>query len=134
MISGIHDGTRVVHDGYHLCPTYLGQTIDCRVRIIESHWNTVVIATDLSDSPRFSITRHSEDLASMICTQFGLDPDRLLWIEHLPARADLGLTEDLYDLVHFNRDGRTLSSPYWIPLTYDEVEILTDGVVHLESA
>lgn len=132
MISRIEDQTHVIHDGYHRCPTYGGRTIGCRIRIIENRWNTIVIATDHSDSIYSSITLHTEELATTICDTFNLDSERILWIEHIPAQADLGREEDLYDLVHFEKNGGLISRPYWTPLTPEEVQILTNGLLHAE--
>ena len=132
MISRIEDRTRLIHDGYHRCPTYRGQTIRCRIRIVENRWNTVVTATDHSDSIYSSITLHTEELAAAICATFDLDIHKLLWIEHIPARADLGRPEDLYDLVHFDKSGGALTRPHWTPLTEEEMEILTDGLLQPE--
>lgn len=129
MIFRIANDTNLVHDGYHRCPTYAGRTINCRIRIIEHRLNTVVIATDHSNTIQSSITLHTEELATAVCHKFDLDFSRLLWIEHIPARPDLGRDEDLFDLVHFEKNGNTISRPFWTPLTPDEIEILTDGLL-----
>ncbi len=103
--------------------------IACRVQIIENRWNTVVIATDLSDCEYSSITLHTEELATSLCDSFGIDHRRLLWIEHIPKDHRLGRNDDLYDLVHFDEQGATLSRPIWTPLTPEEVAVLSGQVI-----
>lgn len=132
MISRTYDQAQIIHDGPYRCPTYGGRTIACHLRIVESRWNSIVIATDVSDSIYSSITLHTEELAATVCDAFDLNLDRLLWIEHIPARPDLGREEDLYDLVHFDKGWIGICRPYWIPLTVDEVDILTDGLIRNE--
>lgn len=129
MFSQISDTTRILCDTRHQCPTYGGRSVECRIRIIENRWNTVVIATDLSDSLYTSITLHTEELATSVSEEYGIDQTKMLWIEHIPARSDLGRNEDLYDLVHFKREMQMLHSPQWTPLSEEEITVLTDGVL-----
>ena len=129
MISQISDTARILCDTRHSCPTYGGKSVECRIRIIENKWNTVVIATDLSDSLYTSITLHTEDLATSVSEEYGIDQTKMLWIEHIPERAELGRNEDLYDLVHFKRDMQILHSPRWTPLSEEEITVLTEGAV-----
>lgn len=117
------------YDGEQRCPTYGGRTIDCRLKIVEGRWNTIVLATDLSDDIYSSITFHTDELATTVCATFGIDRSSLLWIEHIPANAILGRNEDLWDLVHFDEQGGILTRPIWTPLSVDEVELLTEGIL-----
>ncbi len=133
MISQTIDQARIVHDGQHCCPTYGGRTIECRIRIVENRWNTIVIATDLSNSIYSSITLHTEELATTICDSLRINQETMLWIEHIPARPELGRSEDLYDLVHFQKDEQTLYSPHWTPLTEEEVDLLTEGLLATQN-
>ena len=115
------------YDGQQRCSTYAGRTIEYRLKVVEGRWNTIVLATDLSDDIYSSITLHTDELATTVCATFGIDWSRLLWIEHIPANAALGRNEDLYDLVHFDEQGGGLTRPIWTPLSLDEVEMLTEG-------
>ncbi|MGE3801655.1 MAG: hypothetical protein AB7H80_11595 [Candidatus Kapaibacterium sp.] len=131
MISYIERQAHIIHDGNHRCPTYGGRTIECRIRIIENRWNTIVVATDLSDSIYSSITLHTEELATTICESFNIDRSRLIWIEHIPTKLEFGRREDLYDLVHFTCDSiGNFSHPHWSPLDKEEIEVLTDGLLN----
>ena len=130
MTTYIQEQNQLVHDGIHRCPTYGGRTIECRIRIIESRWNTIILATDLGSSIYSSITLHTEELATTICDSFNIDRSRLLWIEHIPARLDLARKENLYDLVHFDCDETGIfSHPQWLPLSQEEVVLLTNGLL-----
>lgn len=44
----------------------------------------VVIATELPDNPGVSITNFAEELATIACLRFGIETERLVWIEHYP--------------------------------------------------
>ena len=117
-------------DHLHSFRTPAGSKVQCRVRIYETRWNTVVLVTELGESIYSSITLYAEDIATEIVRQHKLDPKRLIWIEHLPLRDERGDYEELYDLVHFETDGNFLFQPHWTPLHPSEVEVLTgDGVV-----
>lgn len=132
-MTSLQRETHVIHDGEHRCPTYSGRTIGCRIRILRTRWNTIVIATDKSDSIYSSITLHTEELAAAICDSFGISTDRLIWIEHIPTRLDLGRPDDLYDLVHFEERNGVIERPFWTPLTAEEVAVLTDGHIAAPS-
>ncbi len=121
------------YDGIQRMAAYGGRTITCRLQIFENRWNTVVIATDLSDSLSASITLHTEELATMVCDRFGVEVERLLWIEHIPQDDRLERNEDLYDLVHFEGKGRTLTRPLWTPLSFEEVALLAGRSNRLEG-
>ncbi|MCA9388011.1 MAG: hypothetical protein KDD67_04040 [Ignavibacteriae bacterium] len=134
MISYIEQQAHIIHDGNHRCPTYGGRTIECRIRIIENRWNTIVVATDHSDSIYSSITLHTEELATTICDSFNIDRSRLIWIEHIPPRLEFGRREDMYDLVHFSCDSTNVfSHPHWSPLDEEEIEVLTDRLLRTLS-
>ncbi len=115
------------YEGHQWCPTFAGKTIEYRLKVVEGRWNTIVVATDLSDDIYSSITLHTDELATHVCDTFGIDRARLLWIEHIPSSQVLGRNEDLWDLVHFDEQGGMLTRPVWTPLSSEEVELLTGG-------
>lgn len=127
MISHAQRETQLIHKGHHRCRTYGGRNIDCLIRIIEHRWNTVVVATDISDDIFSSITVHTDEVATAVCNDHNLDPAHVLWIEHIPADVRFGREEDLYDLVHFTAEAGMLTKPHWTPLTEEEVYLLTGG-------
>jgi len=65
---------------------------------------TAIIATELSENPGMSITNAAEEAATAVCRQLGIDPHRLVWIEHYDANSyrDRG-TEESFDVVTFRK-------------------------------
>jgi hypothetical protein len=121
-----------------------GRPARCGLEIIElPDGKTVVIATELSDNPGVSVTNFAEQLATLVCKMFHLDPTKLVWIEHYPAdpcpvcagsgKSSKGKTcrtcggrgtrreAASYDSVTLSvrhvRDGWLLSEPSWRPMT-----------------
>ena len=92
---------------------------------------TVVVAIELSDNEGTSITNMAEELATWVCRDFSLDPERLLWIEHYTELVDgpLERTPDSFDLVRFSWDGEKFTEPHWRHMPYAEVALLTDGAL-----
>jgi len=80
----------------------------CSLEILALHdGRSAVIATELEDNPGTSITNVAEHLASEVCDRFGIDPDKLVWIEHYGyAGASEGLQERTFDRVTFGRRPR----------------------------
>jgi hypothetical protein len=94
-----------------------GGECKCGLRVIPLHdGRTAVICSELPDNPGTSVTNFAEDLAALVCAEFGIDPKRLVWIEHyVPHR---GHPEPDWDLVTFKialHDGRqaVLAEPQW---------------------
>lgn len=93
---------RVVFDrfefrGFHGCQCF------CSLEIVPAtDGHKVVIATELQDNPGTSITNVAEHLASAVCDRFGIDPEKLVWIETYgyPAPGD---RERTFDLVTFRK-------------------------------
>ena len=54
----------------------------------------------MKDNPDTSVTNAAEYLASFVCDRFGIDPHRLVWIEHYGYG---GRRERTYDLVTLSR-------------------------------
>lgn len=105
---------RQPYKGFHGCDSSCGitagRTTDGRI---------VVIATELPDNPGTSITNMAEHLATAICQNLGIDPHRLVWIEHYPARPGRDAT---WDLVTFKLQPEgflrrwRLCRPQWRPM------------------
>lgn len=103
----------------------------CGLRLLTAPTgDNVVIATELPDNPGMSITNAAEEVAAAVCRDFGLEPERLVWIEHYPER----LTGDNYghrtepasfDAVTFTWDGQQFSDPQWRRLAPEELAFLT---------
>lgn len=85
---------------------------------IEVHSN-IVIATELDDNTGTSITNYAETLATMICKQFSILPEELIWIEHYPKDS---YSLETYSLVKFDIDKNRFSNPKWSYLSNTELE------------
>lgn len=93
----------------------------CRIRFYQHDGQQVVVATELSDNPGMSVTNAAEDIATQLVAQYGLDVDRLVWIEHY-WYPDEGHS---FDQVRFTWDNGKASQPRWRRLTFEEAERLT---------
>jgi hypothetical protein len=83
-----------------------------------------VICTELGDNPGTSVTNFVEDLAGLVCTDYGINPQQLVWIEHYPpddAKHGLRHGQPSWDVVTFRvamTDGRqaAFEQPAWRPM------------------
>jgi hypothetical protein len=63
-----------------------GRPAACGLEILPlAHGGTAVICTELSDNPGTSVTNFAEELASIVCRGWRIEPEKLVWIEHYPA-------------------------------------------------
>ncbi len=71
---------------------------------------SVVVATDIGEGT--SVTNFAEQLATLVVERYGIDPTRLIWLEHYQADRYEG-AEETWDLVSFTWHGKVASSPKW---------------------
>lgn len=94
-----------------------------RLRIFLGEKKTVVVATELNENQGTSITNAVEYLAAEVCKDFGIEPSKLVWIEHYERDMEL---PERYDLVtmqfHDNQRGFRFVGPKWRPLQAEKVE------------
>lgn len=106
-------------------------TAHCGLRLFTAPTgDSVVIATELPDNPGMRLTNAAEEVAGAVCQDFGLDPERLVWIEHYPERLagdNYGHQSEpaTFDAVTFTWDGQQFSNPQWRPLAPAELAFLT---------
>jgi hypothetical protein len=63
-----------------------GRPARCGLEIVGfADGRTVVFANELSDNPGVSVKNFAEELATIVCRMFLIDPAKLVWIEHYPA-------------------------------------------------
>jgi hypothetical protein len=84
----------------------------CKLRIFDTGDRTVVIATELEDNPGTTITNYADQLATQIIMEFNIKPDSLIWIEHYPARPEIG-EQETFDLISFKWNGTRYIKPEW---------------------
>ena len=121
--------------GLHGCPSV------CRIRVYRgSAGATIIVATELGGENRgTSITNAAEILATELERRHCPDPgERLLWVEHDPARKGAGRrpacrTHDA--LVSFTRaDDGTLHCPHWRHITSEGLARLLDRLVDADQS
>lgn len=123
--------------GFHGCASF------CALELVPlGDGRTLVIAIERADNPGTSVTNASELLASFVCDRFGIDPAKLVWVEHY-GYASPTFPERGYDRVEFQRfhPDRAMglpaitpacstdstvyfSEPQWLPMTSEEWEAL----------
>jgi hypothetical protein len=100
--------------GVHGCPSH------CALELIPlANSRIAAIATELTDNPGTSITNAAELLASLVCDQFRIDPDKLIWIEHYGYAGttfpERGFDRVICSHIHAMRSGRSVyfKEPHW---------------------
>lgn len=98
----------------------------CGLKIVIKQERHVVVVTELfEENPGTSITEFNRELAAIIVGEFGLDPAKLVFIEHNPDRGSkLDHYKESFDLVRFRMDGSRFSDPEWERIGRDRVDDL----------
>lgn len=79
-----------------------GRSGHCRVEAMRASGGRVaVVATELRSNPGMSVTNAAEHVATQVCLYLGIDPLRLVWIEHYGYPAPAGMPKRTYDRVRF---------------------------------
>ena len=92
------------YTGFHGCACI------CELEIID----TLVIVSEMPENEGTSVTNFAEQLATLVCQEFKIEPKHLIWIEHYPERGDFRDFPESYDLVNFNLNGKGIfSNPRW---------------------
>ncbi|MBN2080215.1 MAG: hypothetical protein JW838_14695 [Spirochaetes bacterium] len=98
----------------------------CGLRIIRKGDRDIVVVTELhEENPGTSVTACAESLAEQIVGEFGLDPEKLLYIEQNPDRGSrLEHYRETFDIVHFSREGARFTEPDWERISSGRMEEL----------
>jgi hypothetical protein len=98
----------------------------CGLRIARRPDRDVVLATELfEENPGTSVTNFCAELATRLVAERGLDPGKLVFIEHSPDTGSrLEFYAESFHRVSFRRDGARFTDPDWSPLTRAEVDAL----------
>ncbi len=114
----------------------------CRLRVFKHGGGVVVVMTETGDNTGTSVTNAIEDVATLVCERFSLNPQQAVFIEHYPDsrtpardghRRHDAMFEEHFDRVTFasiTREGVNwdLSMPQWKRMAREQVERLT-GIV-----
>ena len=95
----------------------------CGLRILERGERVVVMVSELyQDNPGTSIAQVSASLAMQICSAYGLDYNRIIYIERNPDMySKLSFYEEELFLVRFDIDENGLKNPSWERLTTEQI-------------
>ena len=117
-----------------------GCECQCDIQI----YGNLVICSERNDNEGTSVTNWAAHLASEICQQHDIEPDKLIWVERYPDRGHFNertgewdIPED-FSLVLFKQKEKTewhagnmvkssFSSPKWRPMDKEMVEGLIEA-------
>lgn len=81
---------------------------------------SLVIASETDEG--MSVTNAVETIATEVVRRYGIDPKRMLFVEHYPPEQRPQPWGESYDLVTFSWDGTTARNPDWRPLSPAEFQ------------
>lgn len=129
-IEGIHPktSTKYIEELYEFRGQWDVES-RCGLMIRKHPGAHVVIASELyDDNPGTSVNYWSAQLANALCEKRGLDPSRLVFIEHTPDRGSrLEIYKETFDRVIFQESAGGFSDPDWEPMTCEQVDALLAG-------
>ena len=115
------------YEGYRGCRSFCGLDV-----VLENDGAALVICTEQWDNPGTSVTNRAEHIANRVCRENGLDPRRLIWVEHYPERGHPRRPRPAtWSRVTFRFDAASnaLVDPEWRYFEAEEVERLRAAVL-----
>ena len=96
----------------------------CGIKIVKKPSQTIVIATELYETnPGTSVTDFTAQLANYICKNEGIDPAKMVFIEHTPdKKSKLEFYKETFDIVEFDLEEQKFSNPKWNRVAKEEVD------------
>jgi hypothetical protein len=87
----------------------------CGIKIFSAGNQTVVIATELyAENPGTSVTNFCAPLANLICNDFNIPREKLLFIVHTPdSKSKLSFLNEFFYKVSFSLQDGNFSQPVW---------------------
>ena len=106
-----------------------GVPSQCGIRIIPKKAHTIIIATELYDiNTGTSITKWNTHIATRLCSENNIEPDKLIFIEHTPDRGSkLDFYNETFFRVNLEWNGTKFVHPVWQQLSQNEVENLINN-------
>jgi hypothetical protein len=100
----------------------------CGLKVVRTGDRTVFIVTELYDrNPGTSVTVFCAQLATLLLKEYGVAPERMLFLEHNPnTGSKLAFYEETFDVVSFDWDGEKLTNPDWKRISLEEARRLVD--------
>jgi hypothetical protein len=129
-IPGIHPktGTEYIEEIYEFAGQW-DTPSKCGLLIRKHSDVHVVIASELyDDNPGTSVNYFSAQLAARLCQERGLDPDKLVFIEHTPDRGStLEIYKETFDRVSFETEEGRFVRPDWTAMTREQADAIIAG-------
>jgi len=106
---------------------YKGQwdvSSQCGIKIITKKDVTIIIATELYDTNTgTSVTKWNTHIATLLCAEHNIAPERLVFIEHTPDRGSkLDFYNEAFFKVELEWNGTKFVKPVWNQVSPKEVE------------
>lgn len=101
----------------------------CGLKIVQKSDKTIVIVTDLyEENPGTPVTEWNTKLASQICKEFEIEPEKLVFIERTPdKKTKLSFNRETFYKVVFEQNGDEFENPDWQEMTKEDVnKIIND--------
>lgn len=95
----------------------------CGLKIVLKPDKTIVIVTDLyEENPGTSVTEWNTKLASQVCKEFEIEPEKLVFIERTPDKqTKLSFNKETFYKVVFEQNGNEFENPDWQEMTKEDV-------------
>lgn len=92
----------------------------CKLTIYPDIQLVIVSETDEGSS----VTNSAEIIATEVVKCYGIDPSRMVFVEHYPAAQRPQFRGESYDLVTFTWEGNIATKPNWQPISMAELDAL----------
>jgi hypothetical protein len=98
----------------------------CGIKIIRNKNKTVVIATELyNENPGTSVTDSITSIATKICHEEALNPEKIIFIEHSPdMKSKMDFWNECFYRVHFKWEDGQFKDQTWEVLTKEQLNDL----------
>ncbi|MDB4334851.1 hypothetical protein OAA06_00680 [bacterium] len=101
----------------------------CGLKVLRRDEQSIVIVTDLyKENPGGSITEFCAELAMVICKEYNIDLNKLLFVHHVPEmKSSLEFYAEVFYKVMFDTINGQLTKPDWHSVEREEIEKLVQA-------
>ncbi len=98
----------------------------CGLKVLRERETPIIIVTDLyGQNPGTTVTYYCAKLASLICSDYAIDIDHFIFIQHCPDRgSNLDFYQEKFELVHFEITAGELANPDWQEISKQKMDML----------
>ena len=96
----------------------------CGLKLIKKEELTIAIVSELyEENPGTSVTYWNYKIAELLCIEYNISPEKLLFIEHNPDMGSkLENYAETFDIVKFDITNDQFSNPSWERISREDVE------------